>query len=87
MRTEVTVIITDINDETPTFRSKRYACEITENAPTNTPLTFLGHVNPQVFDHDQVWFKPLSYWVKIVLLNSTFIVVPWIFASKFIILC
>lgn len=44
----------DVNDETPTFRSKLYACEVNENAPTNTPLTFLGHALPQVFDYDQV---------------------------------
>lgn len=54
VRTEVTVILMDVNDETPTFRSKSYACEVNENAPSNTPLTFLGHAVPQVFDYDQV---------------------------------
>lgn len=44
----------DVNDETPTFRSKIYACEVNENAPANTPLTFLGHAVPQVYDYDQV---------------------------------
>ncbi|XP_054269612.1 cadherin-23-like [Macrosteles quadrilineatus] len=53
VRTEVTIILMDVNDETPTFRSKMYACEVNENAPANTPLTFLGHVVPQVFDYDQ----------------------------------
>ncbi|RZC35307.1 cadherin-23 [Asbolus verrucosus] len=51
--TEVTVIITDINDETPKFRSGHYECEIAENAPANTPLTFLGSSMPEVYDHDQ----------------------------------
>ncbi|XP_015840656.1 cadherin-23 isoform X2 [Tribolium castaneum] len=51
--TEVTVIITDINDETPKFRSGYYECEIAENAPVNTPLTFLGSAMPEVYDHDQ----------------------------------
>ncbi|XP_044743020.1 cadherin-23, partial [Chrysoperla carnea] len=51
--TEVTIIVTDINDETPTFRSPHYECEIDENAQNNTPLTFLGNVVPEVFDHDQ----------------------------------
>lgn len=54
VRTEVTIILMDVNDETPTFRSKLYACEVNENAPMNTPLTFLGHALPQVFDYDQV---------------------------------
>ncbi|XP_046672662.1 cadherin-23 isoform X2 [Homalodisca vitripennis] len=53
VRTEVTIILMDVNDETPTFRSKMYACEVNENAPANTPLTFLGHVVPQVYDFDQ----------------------------------
>lgn len=51
---EVTVIITDVNDETPKFRSGHYECEIAENAPVNTPLTFLGSAMPEVYDHDQV---------------------------------
>ncbi|KAJ3665071.1 hypothetical protein Zmor_000585 [Zophobas morio] len=51
--TEVTVIITDINDESPKFRSDYYECEIAENAPVNTPLTFLGSAMPEVYDHDQ----------------------------------
>lgn len=52
--TEVTVMVTDLNDETPTFRSKHYKCEIAENSPLNTPITFLGDSLPEVFDYDQV---------------------------------
>lgn len=52
--TEITVMITDINDETPRFRNAQYECEIVENASTNTPLTFLNDAVPDVFDHDQV---------------------------------
>jgi hypothetical protein len=54
VKTEVTVIITDINDEIPTFRSKSYLAEVNENAQVNTPVTFLNSAVPEVFDHDQV---------------------------------
>lgn len=47
-------MITDVNDETPTFRSRSYECEIGENAAINTPVTFLGKSIPEVFDYDQV---------------------------------
>ncbi|XP_046612201.1 cadherin-23 isoform X1 [Neodiprion virginianus] len=50
--TEVTVILTDVNDETPTFRSTSYMAEINENAPLNTPVTILGEAIPEVYDHD-----------------------------------
>jgi cadherin 23 len=68
--TEVTVILVDVNDETPTFRSSRYAAEINENAPQNTPVTFIGDVIPEVFDHDLVsssvkkFFKPSSFFLS-----------------------
>lgn len=52
--TEVTVIITDVNDEKPRFRSERYVGEIIENAQQNTPITFLQDAVPEVFDYDQV---------------------------------
>ncbi|XP_041988601.1 cadherin-23 isoform X1 [Aricia agestis] len=51
--TEVTVIITDVNDETPRFKSPRYVGEILENAQQNTPITFLQDAIPEVFDFDQ----------------------------------
>ncbi|KAJ8911026.1 hypothetical protein NQ315_016595 [Exocentrus adspersus] len=51
--TEVTVMITDINDESPKFANNYYECQIAENAPINTPLTFLGSYMPEVYDHDQ----------------------------------
>lgn len=54
--TEVTIIITDVNDQEPKFRNNRYECEIVENAPINTPLTFLGNSIPQVADYDLVSF-------------------------------
>lgn len=53
IQTEVTIIVTDVNDETPTFRSARYVGEINENAQSNTPVTFIGTAVPQVFDYDQ----------------------------------
>lgn len=52
--TEVTVIVTDVNDETPKFRSDRYVGEVLENAQQNTPITFLQDAVPEVFDYDQV---------------------------------
>ncbi|CAB3223205.1 unnamed protein product [Arctia plantaginis] len=51
--TEVTVIVTDVNDETPRFRSDRYVGEVLENAQQNTPITFLQDAIPEVFDYDQ----------------------------------
>ncbi|XP_063530997.1 cadherin-23 [Cydia strobilella] len=51
--TEVTVIITDVNDETPRFRSDKYVGEVLENAQQNTPITFLQDGVPEVFDYDQ----------------------------------
>ena len=48
-----TFMLQDVNDETPTFRSKSYVGEISENSPRATPILFLGgNVLPEVFDHD-----------------------------------
>ena len=53
--TQVTIILTDVNDETPRFRSARYLAEINENAPQNTPVNFIGGDSiPEVYDHDLV---------------------------------
>ncbi|XP_035210796.1 cadherin-23-like isoform X2 [Stegodyphus dumicola] len=51
--TEVTIIVTDVNDETPTFLSRQYTAEINENAEANVPVNFLGSSIADVFDHDQ----------------------------------
>lgn len=51
--TEITVIVTDINDQTPTFKSREYIFEVGENAPTNTPLSLLSKSEPEVYDFDQ----------------------------------
>ncbi|XP_067141770.1 cadherin-23 isoform X2 [Centruroides vittatus] len=51
--TEVTIILNDVNDETPTFKSQRYIAEINENAQDNVPVNFIGESIPEVFDHDQ----------------------------------
>ncbi|XP_049868235.1 cadherin-23 [Pectinophora gossypiella] len=51
--TEVTIIVTDVNDEIPRFRSERYIGEVLENAQQNTPITFLQDAIPEVFDYDQ----------------------------------
>ncbi|XP_063975231.1 cadherin-23 isoform X2 [Diachasmimorpha longicaudata] len=50
--TEVTIILIDVNDETPRFRSDRYLAEVNENAPQNTPVNFIGGSIPEVYDHD-----------------------------------
>ncbi|XP_060850417.1 cadherin-23-like [Rhopalosiphum padi] len=52
-KTEVTVIVTDVNDETPTFRSPQYIAEVNENSQQNTPVNFIGDSIPQVYDYDQ----------------------------------
>lgn len=52
--TEVTIIVTDVNDETPTFLSRQYTAEINENAEVNVPVNFIGSSLADVFDHDQV---------------------------------
>ena len=57
----MTIILLDVNDETPTFRSSRYIAKINENAPQNTPVTFIGDAIPEVFDHDLVTIKFLSF--------------------------
>lgn len=51
--TEITIILTDVNDETPTFHSSSYEAEIRENAQENTPVTFLGDNKNWVYDFDQ----------------------------------
>ena len=52
--TEVTIILTDVNDEKPTFKSNFYLAEISENAQVDTPLKFVDTNSvPQVFDYDQ----------------------------------
>ena len=52
--TEVTVILTDVNDETPRFRSHQYYAEVEENTQQNVPITFTGDSVPEVYDYDQV---------------------------------
>ena len=53
VKTEITIILTDENDSTPSFKSARYECEIAENAQQNTPVNFL-QIDPKnhVFDYD-----------------------------------
>ena len=53
VKTEITIILTDENDSTPSFKSNRYECEIAENAQQNTPVNFL-QIDPknEVFDFD-----------------------------------
>ncbi|GAB6026551.1 hypothetical protein CHUAL_012969 [Chamberlinius hualienensis] len=53
VETEVTVMIMDINDETPRFRNRSYVGEISENAQLNVPVTFSSDNLPEVYDHDQ----------------------------------
>lgn len=53
VKTEITIILTDENDSTPSFKSNRYECEIAENAQQNTAVNFL-QIDPknEVFDYD-----------------------------------
>ncbi|CAG7830108.1 unnamed protein product [Allacma fusca] len=50
--TECTIIINDVNDETPKFRSRSYLAEVVENSPVDVPVTFLGESVPECYDHD-----------------------------------
>lgn len=43
VRTEVTIILTDVNDEIPRFRSNAYTAEIVENSPPDMPVTFTSN--------------------------------------------
>ncbi|XP_053210328.1 cadherin-23-like [Panonychus citri] len=52
--TEVTIILTDVNDEKPVFKSDSYTVEISENAQSDMPVKFIGVGEiPQVYDYDQ----------------------------------
>ncbi|XP_076365612.1 cadherin-23-like isoform X2 [Tachypleus tridentatus] len=53
VKTEVTIILTDVNDKTPTFRGTKYIAEVNENAQIHVPVNFIGNSVPEVFDHDQ----------------------------------
>uniref|UniRef100_A0A182QBJ4 Cadherin domain-containing protein n=1 Tax=Anopheles farauti TaxID=69004 RepID=A0A182QBJ4_9DIPT len=50
---EITVIVTDVNDEVPRFRSEAYECVISENAQENTLARFVDGTVNEVFDYDQ----------------------------------
>lgn len=54
--TEVTILVLDVNDQAPAFRtSGSYVAEVDENSPANVPVTFLGSESlPEVYDYDQV---------------------------------
>lgn len=54
MTTEVTVLLEDVNDETPTFKAAHYVAEIAEGAQFNSPVNLIGDAIPEVYDHDQV---------------------------------
>lgn len=56
--TEITIILTDENDSTPTFKSQKYECEIPENSQQSSPVNFLqiDSLN-EVFDYDLVSLK------------------------------
>ncbi|KAK4293966.1 hypothetical protein Pmani_033374 [Petrolisthes manimaculis] len=51
--TEVTVLLEDVNDETPTFKAAHYVAEIAEGAQFNSPVNLIGDAIPEVYDHDQ----------------------------------
>ncbi|KAK2717587.1 hypothetical protein QYM36_006383, partial [Artemia franciscana] len=49
---EVTIIILDVNDETPTFESPDYVFEVVENSPVGLVLTMISGISAHVSDHD-----------------------------------
>lgn len=70
--TEVTIIVLDVNDQSPAFRSPGgYAAEIDENSPANMPVTFVGSdAVPEVFDYDQVSCDPALFSGNLIILFS-----------------
>lgn len=53
VKTEVTIIVSDVNDEIPTFGDAIYRCEVNENSQANTPLNFIdGDIRHFVYDRD-----------------------------------
>lgn len=71
--TEVTIIVTDVNDETPTFLSRQYTAEINENAEVNVPVNLIGSSVAEVFDHDQVSFYYINQFQDIKIFKSLYI--------------
>ncbi|XP_064108915.1 cadherin-23-like isoform X3 [Macrobrachium nipponense] len=53
MTTEVTVLLEDVNDETPLFKASHYVAEIAEGSQFNSPVNLIGDAIPEVYDHDQ----------------------------------
>lgn len=54
VETEVTVVLEDVNDQTPTFRASHYVAEVAEGAQFNMPVNLIGDAIPEVYDDDQV---------------------------------
>jgi len=54
---DVTVEITDENDNMPEFENATYTAEVQENTQPNVPITLLDPTQIMVFDHDQVFLK------------------------------
>ena len=48
------MILTDVNDEAPTFARSGYRAEVAESAQRHLPIAFLGSEAPRVRDYDQV---------------------------------
>lgn len=52
--TEVTVIILDVNDNSPQFNNQTYNASLQENTPEGVPITLTDPVSMIVSDIDQV---------------------------------
>ena len=55
--TEITVVLEDINDQTPTFKNPHYVGEISEGSQFNSPVNLVGDAIPEVYDNDQVFIS------------------------------
>lgn len=53
--TEVTITITDENDNVPKFSEDSFLAEVQENAPAGVPITVLNNIEIEVSDDDQVF--------------------------------
>lgn len=74
VKTEVTVLISDVNDQIPTFGQSLYRCEINENAQLNTPINFMdgGVSRHNVSDRDwgrngtfQLFLEPANGYLEV----------------------
>ena len=73
--TEVTVVLEDVNDQTPTFRAAHYVAEVAEGAQFNMPVNLIGDAIPEVYDNDQVGEDSDSRWNVVPIFFNKWVIV------------